>query len=101
MNQEEKVIAIGKVCGLQTPPGGVFGAQWVYPEYFTDLNAIHKAEKSFWQEPYSTDGTLHIWGINLSNIVSGRLDTYPQWHYILSANASQRAAAFGKTLNLF
>lgn len=67
------------------------------PDYFNDLNACHEMEK-----------TLVDWvayRINLSEIIgigsAPDLDICDDIKSFLSATASQRAEAFGKTLNLW
>lgn len=72
------------------------------PKFDSDLNEMQKAEQIFFQAPYSEDGTLGTWLVNLSNIVTRRndkdYDSRASVVATMSATSAQRAEAFIKTL---
>lgn len=107
MIQEQKRIKIAEACGwrevrlstqqehhlksyrtivIGRPSGSVSNTK-VAPDYFSDLNAMHEAEKVL-----TTEQWLSYWSF-LSEVLK---DTS-----ILHATAAQRAEAFGLTLNLW
>ena len=116
MTEEAQNIAIAEACGKQHCPScpdvGYYGVGDPYngdfeqcefcytvedsifnaPNYTTDLNAMHEAEKVLgpmqFQDYFS----------NLAKPFSS--DTSPHWHEIHST-AAQRAEAFLRTLNLW
>lgn len=86
MTPKQQRIAIGEVCGLKHPPGRIIGAQWVYPDYLNDLNAMHEAEKlKIIGTEYESDYCMYL---------------YENAHQCF-ATATQRAEAFLRTLNLW
>lgn len=104
MTQEQKRIKIAEACGWKKGHihgNGVDDEVWIHPvtqrcwlaelaplpNYFSDLNAMHEAEKVL-----TTEQWLSYWSF-LSEVLK---DTS-----ILHADASQRAEAFGLTLNLW
>ena len=104
MTPEAQRIAIAEVCGYSVFEwaGGLClyadefrcgDKVWfhqIVPDYLTDLNAMHEAEKILTHEQRAD----YTW--QLANIcTAGSLND------IISATASQRAEAFLKTLNLW
>lgn len=101
MNPEKQRIAIAEACGWKTTSNS---PNWTYyrpdgrgwngdlPNYLSDLNAMHEAEKVLtdWIQ-YEIELT-RIWHLN----ESGRLK-----NFLIHANAAQRAEAFLRTLNLW
>lgn len=99
MTPQAQRIAIAEACGWhQTPhgawtrdPAGIAGPHvFDTPDYLSDLNAMHEAEKVLTDDQFSHYG----WTMLQSepNIECRRY---------LSATASQRAEAFLRTLNLW
>ena len=86
-----------KQAGWTSPTGEFYGGEWTckssslgLPDYITDLNAMHEAEKVLTDDQFSHYG----WTMLQSepNIECRRY---------LSATAAQRAEAFLRTLNLY
>ena len=65
------------------------------PKYAADLNAMHEAEKML------TEEQKHKYLDYLSTFTEGRRDEDYVWWDTVFATASQRAEAFGQTLNLW
>lgn len=93
MTQEQKRIKIAEACGYRTSYRDP-EAWHPLPDYFSDLNAMHEAEKvlyrgiehhRYWQAGYGRFKTI------LGEICD---DPY-------SATAAQRAEAFGRTLGIW
>lgn len=110
MTPEQQRIAIAEACGWKrksvdpeyplTRPEGWFekGELIVYhyghlPDYLTDLNAMHEAEKVLKVEQHFT------FQVELARVIN--TITYPLNFALLHATASQRAEAFLRTLNLW
>jgi hypothetical protein len=105
MNKQKQRIAIAEACGWKsgkcpcreelcdawkTPAGD----NWEYvPDYLNDLNAMHEAEEVLTQQQrieYVRD---------LGYIWTGRNDrAIPNWWFVHDATATQRAAAFLRTI---
>lgn len=109
MTNEDKNIKICEWLGWKrvAPMAGVqWGASatkdklWMFahqlPNHFTDLNAMHEAEK--YLQPDKIESYTEY-------LVPDKMDwiKYPKnaWWKLFHATASQRAEAFGKTLNLW
>jgi hypothetical protein len=114
MTQEEKRIKIAEAVG-EWIPSTISKGKWCHksnysmalngaysvwvgkdslPDYFNDLNAMHEAEKSLSDGQYSTFCD-HLYDFAREE----QLQT-GKWRW-LSSMASQRAEAFGRTLNLW
>jgi hypothetical protein len=115
MTQEQKRIAIAEACGwrlfsqiknLWAPPRCVVEYDCdacPLPDYFSDLNAMHEAEKVlndvqkerfvFWLNHLHPSADIHYSEIEKDI----RLEVFS----LVSATATQRAEAFGRTLNLW
>ena len=117
LTKEEKRIKIAEACGYQRSLNkswtNAIGQRWLkpghdksilhfwislkdLPDYFNDLNAMHEVEKdmqSIIQERYANKLRVIISEIELD-------DYNENWHP-MTASASQRAEAFGLTLNLW
>jgi hypothetical protein len=110
LEQKEKGLKIAAACGWtclhvdrnifatvtgQAPEGYSRTNTWVnteaIPDYFNDLNAMHEAEKTICGENFDTPLWINYL-CNLDRVVDKRR---------AHATASQRAEAFGKTLNLW
>ena len=92
MTTEQNRIAIAEACGFSNINsvcwrGHAALHERQIPDYFSDLNAMHEVEKVL-----TTEQWLSYWSF-LSEVLK---DTS-----ILHADASQRAEAFGLTLNLW
>lgn len=106
MTQEEKRIKIAELCGWTKhyPDDEVSCYEWVWvspagvhaveydksthlPDYFNDLNACHEAEKTLTELEF---GNYH--DILLNQIMSVKF---------ISAEAAQRAEAFGRVKGLW
>jgi hypothetical protein len=96
MTQDQKRIKIAEACGWKTGYRDL-EAWRPLPDYFSDLNATHKAEKVI------VDWVAYR--INLSRVVgigcAPDLDICDDIKSFLSATAAQRAEAFGLTLGLW
>jgi hypothetical protein len=115
MTPESQRIAIAEVCGWEFAPGypqqlaqnKTAGVPWQYingqhcadgttlrgvPNYLTDLNAMHEAEKVLTEEQLE-EFTMHLDACLWSGYPASR----KTWH----ATAAQRAEAFLRTLNLW
>jgi hypothetical protein len=79
--------------GVTTPEGWDGHYAWDLPNYFSDLNAMHSAEKVLTREQWS-DYTAR-----LNSDMAGGSQGICQ--AICHAAAAQRAEAFGKTLGLW
>lgn len=84
-------ILYGRVCGI--PPG------WIHsqnsrplPDYLSDLNAMHEAEKTL-DEAQWLQYVVHLLTITLRQAPGARFGE-------IRATATQRAEAFLRTLNL-
>lgn len=111
MTQDEKSIKIAEACGwvkgLNRYQEEVYrlGDRCRYkdrlPDYFNDLNAMHEAEKVLTEQQFQTylDWLDVSCGgeLELSAMIDGPAFGFSLVH----ATASQRAEAFGKTLNLW
>jgi hypothetical protein len=113
MTPEQQQIAIAEACGWTNIKQGIdrhpcmqqeidYGptgfrpdgqAECYLPDYLSDLNAMHKAEKVLKPEQYFT------FQVELARAVD--TITYPLNFAILHATATKRAQAFLKTLNLW
>ena len=90
MTQEQKRIMLAKYAFIQIPD-----QKWALvkplPDYFNDLNAVHELEKVL---------KLHqFWGY--ADLLSITVDTSRGKDSYISATATQRAEAIGRTLNLW
>jgi len=105
LTNEQKRIKIAEACGWTqhsdgywsnltlTPRGSVSAS--ALPDYLNDLNAMHEAEKML------TEEQKHKYLDYLSTFTEGRRDEDYVWWDTVFATASQRAEAFGRTLNLW
>jgi hypothetical protein len=103
---EQQRIAIAEACGWDDisepydteiewtaiPPGGIFREK--LPDYLSDLNAMHEAEKRLTEAQWST------YSVTLNEIACrlhgcGNIKTCG---YTLAATAAQRAEAFLRTM---
>jgi len=114
MKTEQQRIAIAEACGWSAcgcvegckphgyPPdvrkpttvellNGTGPSPWDIPDYLTDLNAMHEADKQIFTTP--TERTRYYW--QLLNVI-GR---YTSPDSAISATAAQRAEAFLRTIN--
>jgi hypothetical protein len=95
MKPEQQRIAIAEACGW-----GVFAntRPTDLPDYCSDLNAMHEAEKVFWQIDWSYRS---IFNDHLANIIKKREVNRNEWNAetLLDATAAQRAEAFLRTIN--
>ena len=97
MTPEQQRIAIAEACGWEPTPEGHFHPDnptgQTPPNYLTDLNAMHEAEKVLTQQQrieYVRE-LVFIW--------TGRNDrAIPNWWFVHDATASQRAEAFLRTI---
>lgn len=106
MSPREKQIAIAKVCGWQVitdsagthniPPNtsivefmGMGEPLLDLPDYLNDLNAMHEAEKVLTEEQNDKYLVILSWSVVSQAEMAHR------------ATATQRAEAFGLTLNLW
>ena len=125
MKDEAQRIAIAEACGLEviTKPNPENPKAWqagyftdeaartrrlnwkssavvkTVPDYLTDLNAMHEAEKVL------TGGSNSDYGFNLAEVL-GIPEARSEWdtdtlQWIATATARQRAEAFLRTLNLW
>lgn len=92
---------VGELVGRYNPKASLD----LLPNYLTDLNAMHEAEKIRIKER-----DLHIWQIwygNLANIVHSKKQYLQAYHWpaagylIARATATQRAEALLRTLSLW
>ena len=99
MTKEAQRIAIAEACGFasitleQLPTHaalrGIVRGRWKWiPDYLSDLNAMHEAEKVL------SDAQLKV----MFNYI---FTTIPPKHHYWCATAAQRAEAFLRTLNLY
>lgn len=104
MTQEEKNIKICEALGwkkvYQGPEldnryifEGLYKTIKDMPNHFADLNAMHEAEKVLKVEQHFT------FQVELARVIN--TITYPLNFALLHATATQRAEAFGLTLNLW
>lgn len=110
MKPEAQRIAIAEACGWQVTQGRSQGLTpygyptikhmqrcevppQLVPDYLTDLNAMHEAEKVLTAEQQAQYAmTLHeMHGIPLATF----------WHRVICSTAAQRAEAFLRTLGLW
>ncbi len=100
--QEEKRFKIAEACGWIPYPTikgafshlkheGIFAA----PDYFNDLNSMHDAEKILTMEQHCQFREHLAKLVNFNGLTPRGAREY------ISSNATQRAEAFGKTLNLW
>ena len=109
MTQDEKRIKIAEACGWEKlykgpepdnrwmSPNRRYCIDKDIPDYFNDLNAMHEAEKMILKNAdtgYAYDCELNI---EVGAFEDGVVNYMKLWH----ATATQRAEAFGKTLNLW
>lgn len=111
MTPEKQRIAIAKACGwtafkeeihpaityLWAFPPEDEGSFDIVPDYLTDLNAIHEAEKVL------DDAKWFEYMLNLMDVCQRHFDL-GKWTCVqvcMSATAAQRAEAFLRTLNLW
>ena len=79
-----------------TPPeGGGYHNDSELPQYTTDLNAMHEAEKVL-SPPKHSDYICHLYYKTMG--LGGNIG---DWQKLATATAAQRAEAFLKTLNLW
>ncbi len=110
MKTEAQRIAIAEACGFKKislpttqnwGEGATPNKEWWYvhqlPDYLTDLNAMHEAEKVLTLGQRIT--YAHQIGVVLSGGSVGR--AIPNWWFIHEATAAKRAEAFLKVLNLW
>lgn len=114
MTTEEKTIKIAEACGYKPRMQDISPEfnLWLipdetreitrlsFPKYFTDLNAMHEAEKVLISGQV---GDYEAWIIDFLKVVSvphASLAT-GNLYKLIHATAEQRAEAFGKTLNLW
>lgn len=131
LSQEEKRVKIAETCGFVKSPKFTVNGMPIYecngklfatrvapidkadflPDYFNDLNAMHKAENVL------TDEQRFRFACMMGEIVLATPDDLPNYELtdygpgswagmkevsrVISATAAQRAEAFGKTLNLW
>lgn len=103
MTPEKQRIAIAEACGWKKaePPNTPVwwkNGEWVsiiydLPDYLSDLNAMHEAEKVLKVEQHFT------FQVELARVIN--TITYPLNFALLHSTASQRAEAFLRTLNLW
>lgn len=112
MTQEKKRIKIAEACGWTNDgnywirPDGIRTCQCAYPEiltastpdYFSDLNAMHEAER--WAYEKQPPGWSMSYNENLRLVTAQSKDPL-EYNWAWHANAAQRAEAFGLTLNLW
>lgn len=116
LTNEQKRIKIAEACGWTqhsdgywsnltlTPRGSVSAS--ALPDYLNDLNAMHEAEKSLTQEhqiQYAQRLSYHITSENEDEdgvLVTSDVDNV-ELYKSLTSTATQRAEAFGRTLNLW
>lgn len=115
MNEEQKRIKIAEAVG-EWIPSTISKGKWCHksnysmalngaysvwvgkdslPNYFNDLNACHEMERSL-TDPQHLLFRKVLWDIVIQDKTDAEWDRC--W---ISATASQRAEAFGKTLNLW
>ena len=101
MTPDEQRIAIAKACGIvihdhwgplyKTPKGIVR----VCPDYLTDLNAMHEAEKVLTYE----QAEEFVEQLYLADQKNNLAENPPPWRFnVASATAAQRAEAFLRTI---
>lgn len=93
MTPEQQRIAIAEACGITNAEyliryGGIQENE-TFPDYLSDLNAMHEAE--------DTMGDPQLW-TEYDNQLAAVMD-HVGWKY--HATAAQRAEAFLRTLNLY
>jgi hypothetical protein len=95
MKQEEQRIAIAGACGWVQSPTGWWKldekVEPFLPNYLNDLNAMHEAEKLLLEN--SGTWTRYVTELKIQSEKFGM----PLFHL----NATQRAEAFLRTLNLW
>ena len=96
MTDEQINAAIAEACGWKTKnnhwitPNGTSVYTIDLPDYCTDLNAMHEAEKGL---------RKHIKASDTDRIVGNRMHEYAELiGYAIDATARQRAEAFLRTL---
>ncbi len=99
MTTKVKRIKIAEACGWKyegekstSPKGEVFYGDYVIPDYFDDLNAMHEAEKGLNQE--QADKYDDILALSKQD---GTWAGCHIWHQ----KPSERAEAFGLAMNLW
>lgn len=107
MSPIEQRIAIAKACGYKLTPlpqnpnqktWQRHGCTEELPDYLTDLNAMHEAEKHMEQ---SETYVCHDYAENLRIVIYSTNPRRVGEFRLLNATASQRAEAFLKTLGLW
>ena len=95
MTDEQINQRIAEACGWRWDQGyrwkdssGLSAFAWDIPDYCTDLNAMHEAEKLLTDEQC----------LFVRDYLRERLENYPASRYIWHATARQRAEAFLRTL---
>jgi hypothetical protein len=98
ITQDQKRIKIAEACGWGQPfgptgdwerPDGSMTRWCMVPDYFGSLDAMHEAEKMAF-------GDSELW-----QVYYDELDAMFKDESSRCATASQRAEAFGRTLNLW
>lgn len=98
MNPEQQRIAIAQACGWF-----FMDDSWHYPngakalslpDYLTDLNAMHEAEKQLLATQFK-----RYHDVLVAQVIGW--SAYENEHIAIHATATQRAEAFLKTLNLW
>lgn len=90
MTPEAQRIAIAEACGWFAGYGSD-GMRFVIPDYVTDLNAMHEAEKML--SPAQRTGELSFM-CHLKHITIRDTSKAPEWFNLIHATAAQRAEAF-------
>jgi len=111
MNKDKQRIAIAEACGwiyqgtpemklvafgCWTRPNGNSWQLEQPPDYLSDLNAMHEAEKVL------TDEKWPVYRDELRTVILGPVRSVSQWCKAdLHATAEEKAAAFLRTLSLW
>lgn len=110
MTPEAQRIAIAEECGWKREiPGPLDVSYWFthtswpslvtisgLPDYLTDLNAMHEAEKVLTKDEDKFRYTVH-----LGEVVATRANRWTVKFEFTHATAAERAEAFLRTLNLW
>jgi len=101
MTPEQQRLAIANVCKVKALYSYALPARTLHcdvPDYLSDLNAMHEAEKML-----TSERDCERYRENLNIILRGRAgDPFKGISgYLFHATALQRAEAFLKTLNLW
>ncbi len=105
MDREEKNVLIAQACGWKQKSSHFGGHEgiWIHnngeytciPNYFDDLNAIHKAELTLIEADTRTNAPDRVQFRFILGNITGNCKN------IIHATAAQRAEAFGQTLKLW